>query len=420
MTIGEAILSSSRMFVLGIFFLLLTGQMALAIASFRDWRSRRIRLALLASFFLGAVIFWLCMSIVSWENNYPGGGKSHPAWLAEVYTCPLWAVVIYDIVTAAVLIFAARDTFLYRKSHVTPDSVKQAMDLLPVGVAFSGQDGTVLFRNVVMDRISVARTGKLLTDINSFGVVNGEQVSLFDKTWHFAVQETTGSSFIQLTATDITEQARILANLEEKNRKLTDINLRLKIYNRQAERIIIAQEMLTARMTVHDELGHILLESRHYLNNPDAFNKALLLQLLKNTNACLLREYDQDDTARDALADAIDMAEAIGVDVTIVGRVPLEEPGRSLLAAAIQECAANAVKHADGSALMVRIRREENEMLFSLENNGVPPSGPIRESGGLLSLRDLTEKKGGRMELESMPAFHLTLFLPDTAGKSSE
>ncbi len=165
-------------------------------------------------------------------------------------------------------------------------------------------------------------------------------------------------------------------------------------------------------MTVHDELGHVLLESRHYLSNPAAFNEAMLLQTLRNTNTYLLREYEQDDTARDALADAIDMAETIGVEVTIAGRIPQEEPGRGLLAAAIQECAANAVKHAGGSALTVRIGKEANGTRFSLESDGRPPSGPIQEAGGLLSLRALTESKGGRMVIESAPAFRLVIFLP--------
>ena len=117
-------------------------------------------------------------------------------------------------------------------------------------------------------------------------------------------------------------------------------------------------------MTVHDELGHILLESRHYLTAPEALNPGLLLQSLKNTNMYLLREYEQDDTARDALADAVDMAETIGVEVTIAGRAPAEEPGRSVLAAAIQESAAKTVKHAGGSALTEETDRAYQQFAF--------------------------------------------------------
>ena len=112
------------------------------------------------------------------------------------------------------------------------------------------------------------------------------------------------------------------------------------------------------------------------------------------------------------------MARAIGVEVMITGRVPLQEPARSLLASAIQECAANAVKHAGGSALSVWIAKEAGGTRFALENDGAPPAGPIRETGGLASLRALMESKGGRMEVQSAPAFRLTITLPDPLQNS--
>ena len=420
MTIHQVIFSPGRQILLPALILLITAQTALLFAAIRDRRSLPLKLVLLLHFAFSTAAFWFCLYDISWDIKYPGGMKAPRGLLAAFGALPVSAGVIYELVTAAALCLAGWDTLRYRKSHVTPESVKQTMDLLPVGVACGRPDGTVLFRNLVMDHISVAKTGKLLTDLNAFRAAVGEgQVTVKDSVWQVSAGEVPGTPLLQLTATQITEQARLLADLQAKNRKLKDIHLRLDIYNRQAGRIIIAQEMLTARMAVHDELGHILLESRHYMNDPGTFNEALLLQALKNTNTCLLREYEQDDTARDPLADAIDTAEAIGVDVTIAGRIPSGEPCRSLLAAAVQECAANAVKHAGGDALQVQIRREENGVRFSLENNGTRPAGPIIESGGLLSLRALTESRGGRMVTESTPAFRLTVFLPDPADHAA-
>ena len=413
MTIREAMLSAARLPELGFLFLLLAVQMTLLIAAFRDGRSLRFRLAMLASFLSGTVVFLLCLAIISWQNNYPGWTREPPAWLQAVCDCPVGAVRAFEALFAVVLIFAVWNTLRYRRRHVTPDSIKQAMDLLPVGIAFGSPDGTVVFRNLVMNRISAALTGKQLTDWKAFRTSAGvDQASAEGRIWQLRSMQTPDSFLTQLTAEDITEQAGILKELQEKNRKLKDIRLRLEIYNRQAERIIIAQELLTARMTVHDELGHILLESRHYLADPGAFVDAMLLQALKNTNTYLLREYEQDDTARDALADAIDMAETIGVEVTLTGRIPREEPGRGLLAAAIQECAANTVKHAGGTAMSVQIRAEKDGTRFSLQNNGRPPKETVREAGGLLSLRALTESKGGYMSIVSAPAFRLDIFLP--------
>lgn len=59
----------------------------------------------------------------------------------------------------------------------------------------------------------------------------------------------------------------------------------------------------------------------------------------------------------------------------------------------------------------MRIRKEETGTRFSLANNGAPPAGPIRETGGLLSLRTLTESRGGRMDVVYAPAFRLDIFL---------
>jgi hypothetical protein len=189
--------------------------------------------------------------------------------------------------------------------------------------------------------------------------------------------------------------------------------MRLDIYNKQADRIIVAQELLTARMTVHSEVGNVLLESRQYLRDPSSFDEEKLLQALKNTNTYLLREYEEDDTARDPLADALETAEVIGVDVTITGMIPAKDPFRLILAAAVSECASNTVKHANGDLLSVIIQYADAGILFILQSNGSAPLGPINETGGLLSLRSLVEKEHGTMVTAISPRFTVRILLPD-------
>lgn len=413
MTIREAMLSAARLPVLGVLFLLVAGQMTVGIAALRDGRSRRFKGALLAFFLLSAAVFWLCLSVISWRNNYPDWTPEPPAWLAAAFAWPVSAVWAFEAVTALGLCLAARNTFRYRKRHVTPDSVKQAMDLLPVGVAFGEPDGTVIFRNLVMEQLSGALTGKPLTDWRIFRTAaGGNQVSAEGRVWQLRSRDTPGSDLTQFTTTDITEQAGILANLQEKNRKLKDIRLRLEIYNRQAERIIIAQELLTARMTVHDELGSVLLESRHYLRDPSSIDEELLLQALRNANTYLLREYESDDTAVDPLAEAVRVAQAIGLKTELTGITPAKEQPRAILAAAIRECATNAVKHAEGDRLTADLRRTEAGYTFTLCSNGKPPAAPIRETGGLLSLRTLAERAGGSLRIECSHAVCVIVTLP--------
>ena len=413
MTVREALLSAARLPMMGALFLLLTGQMTAAVAALRDGRKRGARCAYLGAFLIGAAVFWLCLSVIAWEINFPDPVREPPAGPAAFGDCPAWTVWAFEALMAAVLAVEARDILRYRKNHVTPDSVKQAMDLLPVGIAFGDADGTVLFRNLVMDRLSAALTGKLFTDWHAFmAAAGGEKVSAEGRVWQIRLSETPGSSVQQFTATDITGQAGILNDLQAKNRKLRDIRLRLKIYNRQAERIVIAQELLTARMTVHDMLGSVLLESRHSMNDPASIDEELLLQALRNANTYLLREYEGDDTAVDPLTEAVGTARAIGVKTDLTGVPPAEDGPREVLAAAVRECAANCVKHAEGDRLQVDARRTDAGYTFTLCSNGRPPSGPVRETGGLLSLRTLVENRRGVMRVEDTPAFRLVIGLP--------
>ena len=418
MTIHEAIFSTVRQPLLGVLYLLLTMQMALLFAAFRDGRSFRFRFACLLHLLLSFLFLWFPFMDIDSNIFRTDTPIPLPAARSAFTALPVWTLFLYEALTALILLAVLRNVFRWRKDHPTSYSIKETMDLLPAGIAFARPEGTVVFSNLAANAISRALTGRAMTDLLTFEKAAGTetQVELPDGSavWQLKRSEldADGTPYIQLTATDITEQAGITRELEEKNRKLRDIHLRLDIYNKQADRIIIAQELLTARMAVHNELGNILLESRHYLTNPSSFDEKKLLQALKNTNTYLLREYEEDDTERDPLTDAVEMAEAIGVDVLISGQAPANDPYRSVLAAAINESASNAVKHANGDRLFATIRNSDTEITYILESKGVPPREAIRESGGLLSLRTLAEKYGGAMETTTSPAFTLTVRLP--------
>ena len=420
MTIHEAIFSTLRQPLLGVLYLLLTLQMALFLASFRDGRSDRLRLFLLLHLLFSFVCLWLPFMDI--DSNYfqTDAPIPLPAARSAFTLLPVWTLFLYEALTALILAAVFRDHIRYRRDHPTFESIKETMDLLPAGIAFGRPDGTVVFRNLTMNRLSCSLIGRHMDDLSAFekavfpeavnSAERSAQAALPNSTvWQLTAKETQvdGAPYTQLIATDITEQAAIT--------KLRDLHRRLDLYNRQADRIIIAQELLTARMTVHSEVGNVLLESRQYLRQSASFEEEKLLQTLKYTNTYLLREYEEDDTERDPLTDAVETAEAIGVDVLISGPVPAEAPYRPLRAAAIDECASNAVKHANGDQLTVEIRRAEAGITYLLRSNGDAPKEAIRESGGLLSLRQLVEKEGGTMQTEASPAFVLTIRLPDGA-----
>ena len=445
MTVLEMMDTSQPIIILMITLLLLTFEMSLVLASFRNKRSKRLRTFYAGLFIISLIFVFYPLLFLNWKPQR----KPLPGFLmAYGESVPAVFIILFEVLSAVIIVVGIGDLHRYRKSHLTPDCIKETMDLLPVGIAFARPEGTVVLHNQAMNDLARKLTGKGISDIKAFREAiheesaddagDGMQITLPDgsSSWMLSFEdlELDGEPYIQLTATDITEQTAVTKELEEKNKKLRDINMRLNIYNKQADRIIIAQELLTARMAVHNEVGNVLLETRHYLKDPASIDEEVLLQALKNTNTYLLKEYEEDDTQSDPLTEAVEMAEAIGVDVVITGRIPSDDPYRTVLAAAVRECASNTVKHANGNQLSVEviliprsinkslqdvnkstqdvILSEAKDLIMTFTNNGNPPNGIIRESGGLHSLRVLVERSGGTMQLESVPDFKLIISLP--------
>ena len=84
MTIQNALLSAARLPVLGLLFLLITGQMAAFIAAHRDGRSRRAKGAFLSCFLLSVGVLWLCLSVIAWGIDYPDWIPEPPPVLAAL------------------------------------------------------------------------------------------------------------------------------------------------------------------------------------------------------------------------------------------------------------------------------------------------------------------------------------------------
>ena len=298
MTIHEALFSYLREPLLGILYLLLTMQIALFFSISRDGIRRSVRLGVFLHLLLSLTLLWFPFLDIDGNRFRTDVPIPLPAARSVITELPVWSLFLYEAVTALILAVSIRTFLHWRKEHPTFESIKEAMDLLPAGIAFGRTDGTVIFNNLAMNSLSLDLTGKSITDLSAFldkvGMTENEsQLALSDGSavWKLTGQDfdLDGKTYIQLTAADITKEAEIMRILEEKNDKLRDIQMRLKIYNQQAEKLIISQELLTARMAVHSELGSILLESRRYLNVPSSIDEEILMQALKHTNTYLLR-----------------------------------------------------------------------------------------------------------------------------------
>ncbi len=385
-------------------------------------RKARVILPALLCALAASLIFAILMN--EKDRVLSGATLRFHEFVLEAYKLPWPVYLALEAVSAVLLAFFLRNIIRFSGQNISSDAVKETVDLLPVGICFGNEKGEVLLSNIRMTDLCFSLTGRLLQDTRPFWeAVTGQGKEEDDR---YLVRTKDGASLLlrcsgirmdgqeysQFTATDVTEQARITADLRERNAKLWEVQYRMKAYHARAADMFMDEELLNARAKVHDDLGHLLLMGRNYLAHPENSSEQELLEMTKQLNGSLLADAEAPATPPDRYAEALKRAGRLGVHLRITGNVPSDGRGRSLIGQALNECVANAVKHAGGDTVCLTLMEERGFMTAVLTNNGMPPSEPIREMGGLLSLRRMTESMGGTMEIGISPAFRLTLWFP--------
>ena len=371
---------------------------------------------------------WFCFLLDgSYYVDWVETPRVYPPPVVWIYSSPWIMVAAVELLLTLILLFSLYSLFRYRRRHLSRGVIKETLDMLPVGICFAKEDGTVVLKNLQMEQWCTVLTGGPLFDAQAFrqkiaksGEVQNKAliIPLSDGgALLFQDEEITvnGKTYTQLTACDVSEQYRITAQLKSKNKKLIDIQTRIKAYSAMASQLAMSEELLRARVTVHDEMGYLLLSGKYYLDHPDSADAEKLLELERFTHSLLMREGEEpDDAQHDGYVQAVEIARAIGVKFSVDGEPPHDAALRELLGRAIRECAANTVKHASGNRLSVSFSREGDHLNAALTDNGAVPVEPIAESGGLLNLRRSVEGAGGTMTLICEPHVTVRLSLPLT------
>ena len=398
----------------------LTGQLYLLILTVRLHRPKKFWIVMTAFFSLG----WFILAMLS-DTSYWYGAE--PFFMIQAFERLPWGIYfLYEILMMGYLLVAFLECRRYLYTHLTDSSIKETIDLLPAGIMIALPDGTVEMSNVQMNDLCEELTNRPLTDANQFWekiAASGEagqnhvlirseedeDALLFSKSPIIIEKQ----GFMQILATDVTERYQAIEEVQEKNRQLREYQNRMKNYQQLAVATIRSEEILNARRIVHDQEGHALLTARYYLEHPENVDPEALLLMLRQTNEFLLREAeDAEESDADPVEEAASLAGTIGVKIVLNGDPPTDPKLRSLVGYAMRECAANTVKHGHGDRLFVSMERVQDGLKIRLINNGIPATEPIRESGGLLSLRHMVEETKGKMVVTIKPSFTVELTLP--------
>ena len=313
------------------------------------------------------------------------------------------------------------------------DRIKESFDSLPIAACFFDKNGVVRLINRRMLAIANwLRKGGIqsLAEMQSALHAPPANVCCLDlrlriyrfpdgKVLRFAQEQITtkaGVRYTQITAADVTELIRKQNQLKAENAKLAEANERLRRLLVQMPEIIREEETLAMKLRVHDDIGHTILAARRVLLQHTDQKEIRANAALWEQSISVLYRSSQITAQSEPLEAAKKRAEELGVSVLLTGNAPQRQWIRALSALAICECAANCVRHADGTELYVFFLQKPDCMEVALTNNGAAPKGKIIEGGGLSMLRQRIEEAGGKMEVWSSPRFKLMLSLPEQEG----
>lgn len=334
----------------------------------------------------------------------PPGALSPAPWTASA------------LLLVALGIWISRKLFLASRRQISPVSIKESSDHLPCALCFAWENGQPCLKNYIVDELSHLLTGEALLNANAFWETIAYEpiVTLSNgQTWSFerTRMALSGQSVYQITGTNITEEARLQRELEKDNLRLKTMNLRLRQYGQEVQELTREKEILRAKTRVHDEIGHVLLQTRQFLSGARGDAESICAEWRQNTHL-LLGKY-ADEKPVDTFEQLSRAARAIGVTIERNGVFPEDGTENAhLIESAAHECLTNLVRHANGTRLEIFGEATANGWEIRYLNDGDAPSQPIVEGSGLSSLRAQVEAAGGAMAVEHAPRFRLTLILP--------
>ena len=355
--------------------------------------------------------FALCLGLTALDAallvaplSSPPGALSPAPWTASA------------LLLVALGIWISRKLFLASRRQISPVSIKESSDHLPCALCFAWENGQPCLKNYIMDELSHLLTGEALFNANAFWetIAHEPIVTLSNgQTWSFerTRMALSGQSVYQITGTIITEEARLQRELEKDNLRLKTMNLRLRQYGQEVQELTREKEILRAKTRVHDETGHVLLQTRQFLSGARGDAESICAEWRQNTHL-LLGKY-ADEKPVDTFEQLSRAARAIGVTIERNGVFPEDGTENAhLIESAAHECLTNLVRHANGTRLEIFGEATANGWEIRYLNDGDAPSQPIVEGSGLSTLRAQVEAAGGAMAVEHAPRFRLTLILP--------
>ena len=185
--------------------------------------------------------------------------------------------------------------------------------------------------------------------------------------------------------------------------------MELRDYYLSIDETVRRQEILQAKVNIHDEMNKLMLSTMAVENdNPSELDNIFSLW---EQNALLLC-MEAEKTSETKEGTSLDnLAKALKINLIWEGSVPeeLSKEQRELFYSAAQEAIVNAVKHAEAKTMKISFIKEKDSIWCNFTNDGKIENKEISFSGGLGNLARLSEQQNAELSVNVEKEFVLSL-----------
>ncbi len=213
--------------------------------------------------------------------------------------------------------------------------------------------------------------------------------------WRFARREITvdGEELYEMIASDITTEYAKTEALEQDKAELSRMNQELWDYYLSIDDSVHRQEILQAKMNIHDEMNRLML-STVAADKKDTQALDNIFSLWEQNALLLCMEADKKANQQESNS-VESLAKALGISLIWHGDLPpaLSEKQKELFFFTAQEAIINAVKHAQAKTMEISFEEAPNELTAALQTTALCRRARCALRAGLQTLRCLPKSR---------------------------
>ncbi len=326
--------------------------------------------------------------------------------------------IILGLASVGTAAYSIYKVYKAEKDSINDFSIKEALESLPTGIAFTSSDNNIYLSNNIMHHLCKELTGKdLISGIDIWEelrklrgsdkcVINEDNPAFMSergKVWQFSrnfCKWHTGD-YMEIKATDITELYKLGESTKQFSETLALRQERTKALTNIIEKSTAEEIAVNMKVGFHDNFGNLLTLTKEALRESPENEDVKVIAGYFAEITDIITDLASEKNQGLSLDQIISFSKKLGCEVVINGDLPADDENNATILLCINEALKNAYCHANADKVVVNLTQTKDEVNVIIHNETKDTQPEITEGGGLTGLRQRVEKSGGRFSIKA-------------------